>query len=65
MMHSTIGVEQAVGRGRLAASRNCALPFRMPDFCMISGLFLVHIINRPWQQYLDRKVVHFAYFYLL
>jgi uncharacterized membrane protein YcfT len=37
----------------------------MPDFFMISGLFLAHIINRPWQQYLDRKVVHFAYFRLL
>jgi uncharacterized membrane protein YcfT len=37
----------------------------MPDFFMISGLFLANVIDRPWRQYLDRKVVHFAYFYLL
>lgn len=32
---------------------------------MISGLFLANVIDRPWRQYADRKVVHFAYFYLL
>jgi uncharacterized membrane protein YcfT len=42
-----------------------ARPFRMPDFFMISGLFLAQVIDRDWRTYLDRKVVHFAYFYLL
>ena len=42
-----------------------ARPFRMPDFFMISGLFLASVIDRDWRNYLDRKVVHFAYFYLL
>src|SRR5262245_7177216 len=37
----------------------------MPDFFMISGLFLANVIDRDWRTYLDRKVVHFAYFYLL
>jgi uncharacterized membrane protein YcfT len=37
----------------------------MPDFFMISGLFLANVINRDWRTYLDRKVVHFAYFYVL
>jgi uncharacterized membrane protein YcfT len=37
----------------------------MPDFFMISGLFLAQVIDRDWRTYLDRKVVHFAYFYLL
>jgi uncharacterized membrane protein YcfT len=37
----------------------------MPDFFMISGLFLSLVIDRDWRTYLDRKVVHFAYFYLL
>jgi uncharacterized membrane protein YcfT len=32
---------------------------------MISGLFLALVIDRDWRTYLDRKVVHFAYFYLL
>jgi uncharacterized membrane protein YcfT len=42
-----------------------AKPFRMPDFFLISGLFLSVVIDRDWRTYLDRKVVHFAYFYLL
>ncbi len=33
---------------------------------MISGLFLAQVcIDRDWRTYLDRKVVHFFYFYLL
>jgi uncharacterized membrane protein YcfT len=42
-----------------------AKPFRMPDFFLISGLFLALVIDRDWRTYLDRKVVHFAYFYVL
>ena len=42
-----------------------AKPFRMPDFFLISGLFLARVIDRDWRTYLDRKVVHFAYFYVL
>jgi hypothetical protein len=37
----------------------------MPDFFLISGLFLANVIDRDWRTYLDRKVVHFFYFYLL
>jgi uncharacterized membrane protein YcfT len=28
-------------------------------------LFLFRVIDRDWRIYLDRKVVHFAYFYML
>lgn len=42
-----------------------AAPFRMPDFFLISGLLLSLSIQRDWRTYLDRKVLHFAYFYLL
>src|SRR5437762_1710575 len=42
-----------------------AQPFRMPDFFLISGLFLSVVIDRDWRTYLDRKVLHFAYFYVL
>jgi uncharacterized membrane protein YcfT len=42
-----------------------AKPFRMPDFFLISGLFLSLVIDRDWRTYLDRKVIHFAYFYVL
>jgi uncharacterized membrane protein YcfT len=66
MMHSTLGVGAAAGEtGWLHPVVAFALPFRMPDFFMISGLFLSLVINRDWRTYLDRKVVHFAYFYLL
>jgi uncharacterized membrane protein YcfT len=66
MMHSTLGVEAAVGHnGWMHPVVAFALPFRMPDFFMISGLFLAQVIDRDWRTYLDRKVVHFAYFYLL
>jgi uncharacterized membrane protein YcfT len=66
MMHSTLGVEQAVGHeGWLHTVVAFARPFRMPDFFLISGLFLAQVIDRDWRTYLDRKVVHFVYFYLL
>jgi len=66
MMHSTLGVEKAAGEvSWLHAFIDWARPFRMPDFFMISGLFLASRIDRPWRAYLDTKVVHFAYFYIL
>jgi uncharacterized membrane protein YcfT len=42
-----------------------AMPFRMPEFFLLSGLFLSQVIERPWKTYLDRRVVHYAYFYAL
>ena len=66
MMHSTLGVGAAAGgEGFLHAIVAFAKPFRMPDFFLISGLFLSRVIDRDWKTYLDRKVVHFAYFYAL
>ncbi len=66
MMHSTLGVEKAAGEeGWMHYLVAFAAPFRMPDFFLIAGLFLSRVIDRPWPLYLDRKVVHFAYFYVL
>src|SRR6516164_9931847 len=66
MMHSTLGVEAAAGReGFMHWLVAFAKPFRMPDFFLISGLFLARVIDRDWRTYLDRKVVHFVYFYVL
>ena len=66
MMHSVLGVELAAGKtGFMHLLVAFAKPFRMPDFFLISGLFLPLVIDRDWRTYLDRKVVHFAYFYLL
>jgi uncharacterized membrane protein YcfT len=66
MMHSVLGVEAAAGQtGFMHLLVAFAKPFRMPDFFLISGLFLPLVIGRDWRLYLDRKVVHFAYFYVL
>jgi uncharacterized membrane protein YcfT len=66
MMHSTLGVEKAAGEtGWMGYLVEFARPFRMPDFFLIAGLFLARRIDAPWRLYLDRKVVHFAYFYVL
>jgi uncharacterized membrane protein YcfT len=66
MMHSVLGVELAAGQtGFMHVLVAFAKPFRMPDFFLISGLFLALVIGRDWRTYLDRKVVHFAYFYVL
>lgn len=66
MMHSTLGTEAATGQpnwmGTIVA---WAQPFRMPDFFFIAGLFLVRTIDAPWQRFVDRKILHFAYFYLI
>ncbi len=66
MMHSTLGVEAAAGsKSWMHELVAFARPFRMPDFFLIAGLFLARRIDRDWPDYLDRKVFHFAYFYLL
>jgi uncharacterized membrane protein YcfT len=66
MMHSVLGVEAAAGQtGFMHLVVEFAKPFRMPDFFLISGLFLPIVIDRDWRTYLDRKVLHFAYFYAL
>ncbi len=42
-----------------------ATPFRMPEFFLLSGLFLSLVIGRDWKSYLDRRFVHYLYFYAL
>ncbi len=66
MMHSTLRMGETMnGTGWLHYVVEFARPFRMPDFFLISGLFLANVIDRDWRLYLDRKVVHFFYFYIL
>src|SRR4029079_7411379 len=58
--------EQAANaKGWMHHAVEFARPFRMPDFFLISGLFLARVIDRDWRTYLDKKVIHFAYFYAL
>ncbi|HJV84449.1 MAG TPA: acyltransferase family protein [Noviherbaspirillum sp.] len=42
-----------------------AQPFRMPDFFLISGLFVSRVVDRPLRAYIDTKILHFVYFYAL
>ena len=71
MMHSTLGVGEAFAAKGLAPEGFMhwivayAKPFRMPDFFMLAGLFLSYAIGRGWMHYLDKKVMHFAYFYVI
>ncbi len=66
MMHSTLGVSEAMGQHSFLNDFVAwARPFRMPDFFLVAGLFLSRTIDKPWRVYLDRKLVHFLYFYLL
>ena len=66
LMHSTLGVEKAAGQVTwIHGFIEWARPFRMPDFFLIAGLFLAQRIDRPWREFLDGKLLHFAYFYLL
>ncbi|MCJ2033955.1 acyltransferase family protein [Methylobacterium sp. J-068] len=66
MMHSTLGTGIAMeGEGFLHTLVAFARPFRIPDFFLLSGLFLGRVIDRDWRLFLDRRLVHFAYFYVL
>ncbi|MDZ4760524.1 MAG: acyltransferase family protein [Alphaproteobacteria bacterium] len=66
MFHTVNHYEEAVGAtGWMRWIVDFSKPFRMPDFFLISGLFLSRTINAPLRDYIDRKVLHFAYFYFL
>lgn len=66
MMHSVYGMEYVAGEnGWMHPVVLFATPFRMPDFFLVSGLFVANVLDRDWRLYFDRKVVHFFYFYVL
>lgn len=66
MMYAASSVGEDTGRvGALHWAIAFATPFRMPEFFLISGLFLSQVIDRPWRAFADRRVVHYLYFYVL
>jgi uncharacterized membrane protein YcfT len=66
MMHSTLGVGEAFGGvGFMHTIVDFVQPFRIPAFFLTAALFLARSIDKPWPEYIDKKVLHFAYFYLL
>lgn len=65
-MHATLGVgDKMGGEGFMHWVVAFAKPFRMPDFFLVSGLFLGRVIDRDWRSYADKRVLHFVYFFLL
>lgn len=66
MYHAAGQVEWYFGsEGFLRPVVEFARPFRIPAFFLVAGLFLSATIHGPVRQYIDRKLVHFIYFYLL
>lgn len=66
LLYSTGTAESVLHtQGFIHALGDFARAFRMPDFFLISGFFVSRVIHRPWRSYLDTKVVHFLYFYIL
>lgn len=66
MMYAAYNVGEHIGEvGALHYVIGFATPFRMPEFFLISGLFLSQVIERPWRRYADRRVVHYLYFYIV
>lgn len=66
MMYSAYNTGEHTGQvGFLHYIIAFATPFRMPEFFLISGLFLSQVIARPWRRYIDRRVIHYFYFYAL
>ncbi|MCY6383102.1 acyltransferase family protein [Hoeflea prorocentri] len=66
MLHSVIGVEKAAGAdGWMHIFVEVSQPMRMPAFFLASGLFFMRSVDNPLRQFVDGKIVHFAYFYVL
>ncbi len=64
MLYAANSVGEATGgTGFLHYVIGFATPFRMPEFFLISGLFLSAVIGRDWARFVDRRVVHYLYFY--
>ena len=66
MMHSTLGVGIAMGgTGWLHAAVEFAQPFRVPAFFVLAGLFAHRAMVWPWRRFIDGRIIHYAYFYVL
>lgn len=66
IMYCATSVGEDTGQaGFLHWSIAWAMPFRMPEFFVLSGLFLSQVIGREWKPYADRRVIHYFYFYAL
>ena len=67
MEHTTFGVQGAIGHlpPIFGAIAEFAKPFRMPLFFLVAGLFAWKALYGDLRKFVDGKIVHFAYFYVL
>ncbi|MGV8997956.1 MAG: acyltransferase family protein [Parvibaculaceae bacterium] len=67
LQHTTNGVAAAMPDwpGFFYAICKWAEPFRMPLFFLVAGLFAKKALNSPLRSFIDGKIIHFAYLYVL
>ncbi|MGV8997955.1 MAG: acyltransferase family protein [Parvibaculaceae bacterium] len=67
MKHTTFGTAVALGETPYWFNLLCewTIPFRMPLFFLVAGLFAQKALRAPMRQFVDSKILHFLYFYLL
>jgi uncharacterized membrane protein YcfT len=65
--HTASGVALSLGQMPLIFGLISTLstPYRMPLFFVVAGLFAASYLQRPLREFLDKKVLHFVYFYFL
>ncbi len=66
MMHTALGVSTEMpGPNALRWLVDFALPFRIPAFFFLAGVLAPRAMEKNWPRFLDAKLLHFAYFYVL
>lgn len=65
--HATYGTAAALDQVPYYFHILCewAAPFRMPLFFLVAGLFAQKALRAPLRNFIDSKILHFVYFYLL
>ncbi|HEX7776009.1 MAG TPA: acyltransferase family protein [Parvibaculum sp.] len=67
MKHTTYGDAVALHSTPYLFNLLCefTIPFRMPLFFLVAGLFADKALRGDSRDFIDKKILHFAYFYLL
>ncbi|MDO8423467.1 MAG: acyltransferase family protein [Parvibaculum sp.] len=65
--HTTYGTAAALNSAPYYFELLCewAVPFRMPLFFLVAGLFAQKALRAPLLSFIDSKILHFVYFYVL
>lgn len=64
--HVFSGIKTSIGFSDLVVGiYDLSSPIRMPLFFLVAGFFARKAIHGPYVQFVNGKVIHFAYFYIL